>query len=537
MRAFATVLNSSGVVQGPGPLTNITSVQYRRTLDGVGQATVTMPATDTRAIELLAVRNRLTVRRPLPLGVLTDMFEESIIVKMATRDGPNGAEIVLNLLDKVSLLEDANTGIALKLKNVTLDSAMTTLLALSSGFTHSFVDAGLDTLNVHKRFDGVSVMDAMKNVLGAHGLHWYAEGGVIYITSGGVLAEGVLFNIGDAPPTFQSSAAHAIIQELKVEDDADNLLTKIVPLGKGDGDKALNLRLSTRTTPYTIQSETVNGRTQYYISDSTAVTAYGTITEIVKYDDIAPAEPGRAEKIEAANQLYDAAVVELERRKQPITRYTATIRSPNTSFGTWGVPRPSEKRRVVYRGYVQPNFLISSTLTAYLSLDEELWVIGVSETINLEGYSASVDLADYDVVPETPAGRLVNDIKKMQAGARLPDADTFYVGTVQTTDATLAIIASFTVPLNSSAMFFGHVVGARSDNSAALLCRFGGTFRRAAGSAVLAGSYVDYYEDSAGAPVIGVGVSGTDVANVHAGGIAAQTWNWKATYQVVHLLD
>jgi hypothetical protein len=537
MRALGIIMDASGTVLGSSPV-RVTSVQYRRTLDGVGQATVTIPAADKNAALFLTVRGRFTVKRPLPSGFMTDMFTESIITKLQTRDGPNGAEIVLNLLDKVSLLEDANTGIARKFKNVTLDSAMTTLLALSSGFTHSFVDAGLSTLTVSKRFDGVSVMDAMKDVLAVHGLHWYATGGTIYITSGGVVALGAMHNMHNIPATVGTSTFNSIIQEIKVEEDADGLVTKIVPLGKGDGDKALNLRLSTRTTPYTIQSETVNGRTQYFISDSTAVTSYGTITEIVKYDDIAPAEPGRKEKIEAANQLYDAAVVELERRKQVINRYTVTVRPPNTIYGAWGVARPSEKRRVIYKGYVMQS---DGSKIDYLNVDSELWVIGVTETINLEGYSATVDLADYDVVPESAAGKLVSQIKQLKAGARLPDADTFYIATVQSTDATPNSIFIIDIPENSAMLVTGHVVAARSDMSAALGATFTAVFRRQTGGNVVESVDITTVgEDSAGAPTFAIGAHNADpvyVANFVYTGVAAQTWNWKATYRVIHLLD
>jgi hypothetical protein len=198
------------------------------------------------------------------------------------------------------------------------------------------------------------------------------------------------------------------------------------------------------------------------------------------------------------------------------------------------VPRPSEKRRIIYKGSATP---VGGDEAYYIDLDSELWVIGVTETINLEGSSATVELADYDVVPESAAGRVVSQIKQLKAGARLPDADTFYEATVQTTDATPTIIGLFTVPTNSTVMIFGHVIGARSDNSAALLCRFGGTFRRAGGSITLAGGYADTYEDSASAPAVGLGTASTDIGHVNVTSVAAQTWNWKAHYRLVHLLD
>lgn len=535
MRALADVLNTSGTKLGAGPLTTVTSVQYRRTLDGIGQATVTVPATDTRAIDLLAVKRRLTVRRPQPSGILTPMFTESIVVKMGTKDGPNGAEIVLNLLDKVSLLEDANTYVGLKLKGVTLDSAMTTLLALSSaGFTHSFVDSGLDTLDVSMRFDGVTVLEAVKKVLAQHALHWYAEGSTLYITSGGALANGALFNMLHVPSSVGGTTPHALIQELRREVDADGMVNAIVPLGKGDGNNALTLKRSTRSTPYTIGSSTVNGRTVYYFNDPTSIATYGQITRVVKFDDITPLEPTKAEKIAAANQLYDVAVEHLLRFKQPITRYTASIRAPNTAYGTFGVPRPSEKRRVVYRGYVTP---LNGTAAEYLSLDDELWVTGVSETVNLEGYSAAVDLADYDVAPEPPAAKVVNAIKKLEAGRELPQPDPRGVEEVSTTNATVTTILSYTPSTGSITLLDGFVFAGKDDESAGLNASVRATIRRTSGgtTTIVGGGTVSVVEDSGSSPTVTLDVDGSNNARVRVTGVASENWDWKFVYTLTPL--
>jgi hypothetical protein len=534
MRALADVLNTSGTKQGVGPITTVTSVQYRRVLDGIGQATVTIPATDTRAVDLLAVRQRMTVRRPLSSGILTPMFTESIIVKMQPKDGPGGAEIVLNLVDKVSLLEDANTGVGLKLKGVTLDSAMTTLLALSSGFTHSFVDGGLSTLDVSMRFDGVPVLEAIKKVLAKHGLHWYAEGGTFYITSGGVLADGALYNMQNVPSSIAGTTQHATIQEIRREVDADGLVTKLVALGKGDGNNALTMRRSARVTPYTISSETVNSKTQYYISDSAAITAYGTITKIVKFDDITPLEATKAEKIAAANQLYDAAVEHLQRMKQPITRTSVTIRAPNTGYGTFGVPRPSEKRRVIYRGYTtQPD----TGEIAYLSFDEELWVTGVSESLNLEGYSAAVELADYDVPPEPPGAKLVNSIKKLEAGKELPAVDPRSVEEVSTSNATVTTILSYLPSTGSITLLDGFVFAGKTDESAGLNASVRATIRRTSGgtTTVVGGGTVAVQEDSGSSPTVTMDVDGSNNARVRVTGVTAEDWDWKFVYTLTSL--
>lgn len=56
------VLDNAGVVQGDGPLYNVVSIQVTEELDRAGKVAVNVPATDTRAISLLAAENRLQVK-------------------------------------------------------------------------------------------------------------------------------------------------------------------------------------------------------------------------------------------------------------------------------------------------------------------------------------------------------------------------------------------------------------------------------------------------------------------------------------------
>lgn len=59
------VLNSSGVIQGDGPLSNVISVSVEEALDMAGRVTVIVPAHDERAISLLSVAGvRVRVRIP-----------------------------------------------------------------------------------------------------------------------------------------------------------------------------------------------------------------------------------------------------------------------------------------------------------------------------------------------------------------------------------------------------------------------------------------------------------------------------------------
>lgn len=101
--------------------------------------------------------------------------------------------------------------------------------------------------------------------------------------------------------------------------------------------------------------------------------------------------------------------------------------------------------------------------------------------------------------------------------------------TGQTTNATPLRLWAIAVPELACLTVNGHVFGMRSDSSAALIARFGGTWRRASGgNVILAGSYCDVVEDSAGAPTAALAAdTGTQEAYLTVTGIAAQTWNWR----------
>lgn len=542
MRAIGEIHDSTGAVIGDGPLTTITSVTYKTTLDGIGQATVTLPATDRRT-QYLAIRGRLTVKRPRVMRFtdyttanLTAMFTESIIVKIGTSDTPGGAETTVQLVDKVALLEDANTLIGRKFKSVSLDSALTTLLGLSSGFTHSFVDAGLSTLNVHIRFDGVTVLQAIREVLAIHGLHWYAVGGTIYVTSGGNLANGVLFNMVNIPAEYAGDANHAVIQEIRREVDADGIVNRIYPLGKGDGNNALTLKKSTRSSPYTISSVTgPNGKTQYYIRDSTSESTYGVITRVLKFSEIAPADETKQAQIDAANQLYDAAAAHLAGYKDPVTRYSVLLRSPNTAYGSFGAPRPGEKRRMIYRGLVNmPSAagMTFSTAFRYIDVDDEFWVTSCQESINLEGYSASVELSNVDVKSNSPAAQVASSIERGKAGTLLPAVDPRTVETIQTTDATVTTLWSYTPDTESTVLIDGYVGAQRDTQGSGLVARFAVTVtRNSGGTTNIRGTLLNVDEDSGSAPTVAFDVSGAAV-RMRVTGVAAQTWDWLAIFTV-----
>lgn len=108
--------------------------------------------------------------------------------------------------------------------------------------------------------------------------------------------------------------------------------------------------------------------------------------------------------------------------------------------------------------------------------------------------------------------------------------------TVQTTDATATTIASADVAEDETVTLTATLTGAIADYSAAI----GGTLmivarRAAAGNVTLVGSVTaDVQEDSGSSPTFTADVdTGTQTVRIRVTGVAAETWNWITTYEVL----
>lgn len=113
-------------------------------------------------------------------------------------------------------------------------------------------------------------------------------------------------------------------------------------------------------------------------------------------------------------------------------------------------------------------------------------------------------------------------------------ADGFETVTVQTVGAVTGDLFTITLAEDTAITIFATVTGAVSDYSASLVGTVSGGARRVlAGAGVLIGSPIaNFNEDSGGAPLIDIVVSGNDVI-VQVTGVAAETWNWRGLIQYV----
>ncbi len=107
---------------------------------------------------------------------------------------------------------------------------------------------------------------------------------------------------------------------------------------------------------------------------------------------------------------------------------------------------------------------------------------------------------------------------------------------VQTTDATLTVLDSYTLATNSAVSIQWNVVMAKSDHSSG---GFGtvtaGARRVGAGAVLISPAIINWTEDDAGAPVPSVTVNGNDL-RLNVTGVAATTFNWVSNANIQPVL-
>jgi len=111
------------------------------------------------------------------------------------------------------------------------------------------------------------------------------------------------------------------------------------------------------------------------------------------------------------------------------------------------------------------------------------------------------------------------------------------MGYLQTTDATTTTILTIEVPEKSSAAITVRGTGRQNDFTDRLIIVEHSGWYRASGGNITAHGTSDRYqdEDSGGAPTVTISASAPANVLVQVAGIAAETWNWLMSAEVVLL--
>lgn len=383
MRIQVILYDASGQRIGK-PIKTATSASVTRALDGAGSISISLPGTDETILDTLQneVRARIFVeeygRKPRELG-------RGILRNLDYVDEPGGWSINASGPDGLDELKRRSVKYNRTYSDQTVAAISTDLVGLVPGWS---VSSSLSQ-QWSGRLDGVSVLKALQAVAEAQGVHFRQVLGsnVVEVGAFGSDAGVTLVNKPQFGPGLFGNDEVALIESFKMTKSSKALCNRLFGFGAGQNvDAALTLARSTRTSPYPILSEVVNGRRNYYIEDSASIAEYDVIEQDGQFKGIAPLSNTEGHEILAANTLYDAMAAWLPRYSLPQTSYQVTVRK---------CVRPvqqGDKVRIVYKGKVETT---SGTVT-YRNINGLFWVMKATERCVSTGTLLDLEVSDID---------------------------------------------------------------------------------------------------------------------------------------------
>lgn len=409
MTLVGDVYNALDQKVGKGPLWSLTGATISRALDGAGSVTISAPGTEERAIDLLQNERRIKLYGLQP-GPVEDMetlrhLGTGILRNIKARTNPSGWTLDADGPDSLDLLKRKSTLLARIYSGLSVAQIAADLAALA-GWT-TVIDAAYTSKMLQCRFDGVSVLRALQNLAQGQGLH-LREGAADRTVEIGAFGQSSglrLVNAAYAPVEIAANDNIMLIETLNVSRISEQIVNWLVPIGGGEGESAITLQHCTRVGPYAVQQITVNGKTHYYIADAVSIAAYGQIEQVGTFKDINAISNSDADLEAAANALYDAAVAWLQRNKDRIDSYTATVHKVRSTV------RPGDKVHLSYKGFIENE---QGLIINYANVDSDFWVMKATERITLEGLSMDLELTNIDQVAQDVAMIVIGAIESIQ---------------------------------------------------------------------------------------------------------------------------
>ena len=270
-RLDLTVYDSTGAtIQGTGPLTVLTAETSEK-LNEVRTFSCRVPAGEVNSVELIVAR-QVRLRREGD-GVIFVGYIETL------EYSDQGDQPIINVTGvglEIELVE-ANVYYGLNLTGTT-SAKVTQLLALvTDSIWTASVEGGIYAVADY-RIDGMSVWAALVDLA-------QKAGGYIRLTTttrevelaAANAASGLMLTNVEGQVPASLGANVGLIAALRgYREDASGIVNRVVPFGAASGSVPLDLRLSTRTTPYTIAS-LIPGK-PYLVADASATGITGAVT-------------------------------------------------------------------------------------------------------------------------------------------------------------------------------------------------------------------------------------------------------------------
>jgi len=376
---WVDIENASGVKQGTGPL-RARYFTVRKPLSASGDFEFEISAGDPNLSALQ--EKRVAICRYIDTdGDILD-FGGGVIDRIVLAVDENGAqwyrvsgndltrELTYRSVRELKL-ESASAGVT--------DGPDQIIALAPSGWT---IQDGTTVTPVYAGYDGESVLNALLRC-GEHiGEHWRLGSGrqIVWLGPASTfLASGVraVQHVND-PVAAESNPDIVVITSLEEQNDAADLVTRIIPRGSGNGGVISNLQPCTDTAPagYTL-NKTLN-----YLENDAAVAQYGVIERVIDFKELGPISNTDLDVQNAANMLLQASYQFLE-------RYSIPHRSYSIALTARQILEPGTTLRTVYRQVLDGAVIYD--------LDDEFNLVGIEQSIDETGlHTTRVTISESD---------------------------------------------------------------------------------------------------------------------------------------------
>jgi hypothetical protein len=387
---YIDIEDAAGNRLGSGPITSANEWQYTARTDRAGSFKFEMPAADPKSA--LVQRKRKARAWAKVGGAWTEVGAGIIdrIDRKADADGElrllvSGDDELRELAGRsVGWLSLAGSGAGL-----THAAAVAAVAAaVATGWTMAAASSPANNY-IYGRFAGESVLAALVAVADKTQTHFYRSGPRTLTFASAFSASGV--RAIQAQDDLSSDTC--AIVELAESVETFDLLTRIVPLGSGNGETRLTLAATSRTAPagYTLN------KPANYIEHDASVLAFGVIdSPWIEFKDVRPVSNTDADLQAAADMLFDQALKQLTRRAVDMQAATYQV----SLAGCARLLRPLQTLRLVYRD-----------LGAGIDVDQDVNILAATWQVTADGVQTTdVELSTSDLWPQNDTAAVVERI-------------------------------------------------------------------------------------------------------------------------------
>jgi hypothetical protein len=389
MRFWIDVENSSFVRLGDGPILTATYWESVVRLDRAGTFRFSMPASDPRAA--LVVEKRVVRCATVIRGTITTIGA-GVVDKIELSVDEAGKAIVNvsgdDLLRELTYILVGELEIGTEATPDTGGPADIATL-FPAGWSLDIVNGyNVTVKSVWHKFDGETVLAALIKLAELTGEHFRVGDGrkVVWMKTDQP-ASGIRAVKGVDGVAMEGNNDVCIIRNVTRETDAEEMVSRIIPYGAGEGAAKITLTGTTWTAP---AGYTLNAASNYIKRDATE-TSYARIEQKVDFKDV-----------KNADMLAEQAYEWLERHSAAEKFYRADVAQLDLALD------PGDWIQVYYQQWVDGYHAVD--------IDANLIVMEVTRNVDASGVrTANLLFSSTDRYPNSDSDTLVNGINQSQA--------------------------------------------------------------------------------------------------------------------------